>query len=79
MDTHPVIDHKHKTSKIIKNIFRMLNFLIELRYKCVFVVFYFGAGGFVEDNRNYIEAKGAIVYIIGCEKIAGGSEQFGFF
>ena len=39
---------------------------------------YFWAGGFVEDNRNNIEAIRAVVDIICCEKIAGGSEQPGF-
>ncbi len=38
-----------------------------------------GFGGFVEDNRNDIEAKGAAFYIICCEEIAGGAEQSGFF
>ena len=41
-------------------------------------MFYFGAGVFVEDNRNYIETIRAVFYIIGCEEIAGGAEQSGF-
>ena len=39
---------------------------------------YFGFGGFVEGNRNDIETEGAVLDIISCEEIAGGSEQSGF-
>ena len=39
---------------------------------------YFGFGRFVEDNRNDIEAEGAVFYIICCEEITGGAEQSGF-
>ena len=73
MDTHPVINHK--ASKIVKNIFRMLNFLIVLRYEGVFVVVYFGAGGLGEDYRNDVEAVRAVFYVICCEEIAGGPGQ----
>jgi len=52
---------------------------IRLWCEGVFVVFYFWFGVFVEDNRNDVEAKGAVFYIISCEEIAGGSEQSGFF
>ena len=41
-------------------------------------MFYIGAGGFVEDNRNNIKAIRAVVDIICCEKMAGGAEQPGF-
>jgi hypothetical protein len=40
----------------------------------VFVVIYFRLAGFVEDNRNNIEAEGAVCYIVGCEKIAGSEK-----
>lgn len=51
---------------------------MKLRHEGVFVVIYFWAGGFVEDNRNNIEAIRAVVDIICCEKIACGAEQPGF-
>ena len=51
---------------------------MKLWYEGVFVVFYIGAGGFIKDNRNNIEAIRAVVDIIGCEKIAGGADQPGF-
>lgn len=38
-------------------------------------MFYIGAGVFVEDNRNNIEAKGAVLDIVCSEEIASGAEQ----
>ena len=40
----------------------------------VFVVIYLGLVGLAEDNRNNIEAEGAVFYIVCCEKIAGGAK-----
>jgi hypothetical protein len=40
---------------------------------------YLRAAGSVENYRNYIEAKGAVIYIVGCKKILSSPEQPGFF
>ena len=45
-----------------------------LWHECVFVVIYLGLVGLVEDNRNNIEAEGAVCYIVCGEKIAGGAK-----
>ncbi len=39
---------------------------------------YLRAAGSVENYRNNIEAKGAVLYIVGCKKILSSPEQFGF-
>jgi hypothetical protein len=43
--------------------------------ECVFVVVDFWFGGFIEGNRNDIEAEGAVLDTISGEEIAGGAEQ----
>jgi selenocysteine lyase/cysteine desulfurase len=39
---------------------------------------YLGPAGLAKDYCNNVEAKGAIFYIMGCEKILGGPGQSGF-
>lgn len=40
---------------------------------------YLWGGGLVEHYCDNIEAAGSVLYIVGCEKITGGSAQFVFF
>ena len=40
---------------------------------------YLWPAGLAEDYRDDIEAEGSVVYVVGCEEIAGGPEGFGFF
>jgi len=65
------------TAEILNRFVRLLVPQVS-RYECVFVVVDFWFAGFVEDNRNDIEAIRAVVNIICCEEIAGGAEKPSF-
>lgn len=53
--------------------------IIDLRDEGVFVVSYLRSAGAAEDYRDDIEAAWAVLYIVACEEITGGSFQPGFF
>jgi len=49
-----------------------------LSYKCVFVMFYCWLACLAKYYRNDIEAKRAVLYIVGCKKVLSSPEQLGF-
>jgi len=40
---------------------------------------YLWVAGLAEDYCNNIEAEGSVLDVVSCQKVAGGSCQFGFF
>ena len=53
--------------------------IIDLRDEGVFVMSYLRSAGAAQDYRDNIEAAWAVVYIVACDEITGGSFQPGFF
>ena len=50
-----------------------------LWHKGIFVMFYLYGPGLTEHERNNIKTKRLVLNIVNCEKMTGGSAQFGSF